>query len=67
MTEVDIAFPKGTWTKTVDEINTSTTLFPARRLFRNSKRAINSVMPMKIGIQNLLIILDSVSRYACTE
>jgi hypothetical protein len=29
--------------------------------------AINTVMPAEAGIQNLLKILDSVSRFACTE
>jgi hypothetical protein len=29
--------------------------------------AINIVIPAKAGIQDLLIILDSVSRFACTE
>jgi len=28
---------------------------------------INIVIPAKAGIQNLLKILDSVSRFACTE
>ena len=29
--------------------------------------AINTVMPVKAGIQKLLKLLDSVSRFACTE
>jgi hypothetical protein len=29
--------------------------------------AIKAVMPAKAGIQNLMKILDSVSRFACTE
>ena len=32
-----------------------------------AESAINTVMPAKAGIQNLLKILDSVSRFACTE
>jgi len=40
---------------------------PAGRLCRNSKEAVNIVMPVKTGIQNMLKILDSVSRFACTE
>jgi hypothetical protein len=37
------------------------------RLCRNSRKCYHSVMPAKAGIQNLLKILDSVSRFACTE
>jgi hypothetical protein len=32
-----------------------------------AESAINTVMPVKTGIQNLLKPLDSVSRFACTE
>ena len=32
-----------------------------------TKSAIKTVIPAKAGIQNLLKILDSVSRFACTE
>jgi hypothetical protein len=32
-----------------------------------AESAINTVMLAKAGIQNLLKILDSVSRFACTE
>ena len=32
-----------------------------------TKRTINIVIPAEAGIQNLLILLDSVSRFACTE
>ncbi|HOE79934.1 MAG TPA: hypothetical protein PLX58_05595 [Smithellaceae bacterium] len=31
----------------------------ARRLCRNRKETVNIVMPVKTGIQNMLIILDS--------
>ena len=43
------------------------------KLCRNSKSATNIVMPVntlkgtRTGIQNMLKILDSVSRFACTE
>jgi len=32
-----------------------------------SESTINIVIPAQAGIQNLLITLDSVSRFACTE
>ena len=32
-----------------------------------AESTLKAVLPAQAGIQNLLIILDSVSRYACTE
>jgi hypothetical protein len=32
-----------------------------------AKSAIKAVMPVKTGIQKLLKLMDSVSRFACTE
>ncbi len=53
--------PRGGWEA---EDNKST---PAGRLCRNRKEAVTIVIPAKVGIQNMLKILDSVSRFACTE
>ena len=39
----------------------------AERLCRNDEKCRIPVIPAKAGIQNTLKILDSVSRFACTE
>ena len=52
---------------TGDRISDRQVLIRPAKLCRNSKSATNIVMPVKTGIQNMLKILDSVSRFACTE